>query len=145
MDTAYDELRRQAAAKRDKIIQNAQQEYRVAVRRINALRKLVTGESKPAIRPPRRAKDRSLSDMLVELLPKDRPFTVAEVCDMVYADPLGCQYKENSIRSQLPTLAARGIIHKIGRALDTSSGRLPLRPSLSVRSAQCRWQRLPRA
>lgn len=115
MDTTYDDLRQQARAKRDKIIQAAQQEYRATVRRIDSLRKLVTGEKRPAIRPPRRAKDRSLAAMVAELLPKDRPYTVADVCDLVYADPLGCQYKENSIRSALPTLAAQGLIHKVGR------------------------------
>jgi hypothetical protein len=115
MQQPYEELRRQAAAKRDKIIQHAKQEYRVAVRRIRALHQLVTGEAYPAIRPPRRARDRTLADMLVEVLPKNRPFTVADACELVYADPLGCKYKETSIRAQFPVLAGRGLIHKIGR------------------------------
>jgi HB1, ASXL, restriction endonuclease HTH domain len=115
MDAPYEELRKQAAAKRDKIIQAAQQEYRVAVRRIRALHKLVTGDHHPAIRPPRRAKDRTLTELLVEVLPSNRAFTVADACELVYDDPLGCKYKETSIRSQLTMLANVGRLHKVGR------------------------------
>ena len=53
--------------------------------------------------------------MLVDVLPKNRAFTVADACELVYADPLGCKYKETSIRAQFPVLAGRGLIHKVGR------------------------------
>lgn len=53
---AYNALRQQAAAKRDKIIQNAKAEYRATMTRIRALHKMMQGESMPSIRPPRRVK-----------------------------------------------------------------------------------------
>jgi hypothetical protein len=112
---AYDSLRQQAAAKRDKIIQNAKAEYRATMTRIRALHKIMQGEAMPGIRPPRRVKDRTLTDLMRAVLPKSEPFTVAEACEAVYSDPLGCKYKETSVRAQLRALQDAGELHKVGR------------------------------
>ena len=53
--------------------------------------------------------------MLLEVLPKDRSYTVAEACEIVYADPLGCRYKENSIRSEMQSMVAHGALRRVGR------------------------------
>jgi hypothetical protein len=112
---AYESLRRQAAAKRDKIIEHAKQEYRATMTRIRALHKMVEGEAMPGIRPPRRAKDRTLTDLLRDVLPKHEGFTVADACELVYSEPMGCKYKETSVRAQLTVLANTGELHKVGR------------------------------
>jgi hypothetical protein len=115
MEAPYEELRRQAAEKRDKIINAAKQEYRASVRRIRALHKMVTGEYHPAMRPPRRVQDRTLADILRDVMPRNSSFTLADVCEIVFVEPEGCKYKEASIRAQLPNLARIGIIRKVGR------------------------------
>src|SRR6266576_2110808 len=95
---AYDELRQQARAKRDKIIQAARAECNAALRRIRALQAMITNEARPAIGQPIRAREKSLTDILRAALPKDRTFTIAELCAMMYENPATCKYKETSIR-----------------------------------------------
>lgn len=50
-----------------------------------------------------------------DVLPKSEPFTVADACEAVYSDPLGCKYKETSVRCQLRALQDAGELHKVGR------------------------------
>lgn len=115
MDAPYEELRRQAAEKRDNIIAAAKQEYRVAMRRIRSLHKLMTGEYTPAIRPLKREREPSLRELLLGIVPSDRGFTVAEVCELAYSHEVACRFKENSIRSACGELKRRGELVQVGR------------------------------
>jgi hypothetical protein len=112
---AYDELRQQARVKRDKIIQAARNECNVALRRIAALQTMIADESRPAIGQPIRTRERSLTEILRDALPKDKPFTVADLCQVMYDSPATCKYKATSIRSQFRVLDQGGVIRKVGR------------------------------
>ena len=114
MDGPYEDLRREAATKRDKIIAAARQEYRVALTRIKTLHRQVTGQKRVAIAPPRR-KPQTLTDLLCAALPRDKPFTVADACALMYESPLTCGYRETSIRSQIRVLSQAGKIRQVGR------------------------------
>jgi hypothetical protein len=115
MDDAYDELRRQALDKRRRIVAAADLEYRATIRRIKSLRKMVTGKQRAPARPPQHAPERTLASIMLEACPRDRSFTIADACELVYAHPLGCQYKEASIRATFTVLQGMGAIHKVGR------------------------------
>ena len=115
MDAPYEALRQQAREKRDKFIQAAQQEYRVAVRRIRSLHKMMTGEYHPALQPIKSAKEPALKDTILELLPHNEAFTIAQIVERAYSHEVACRYKENSIRSAFGTLKGLGLIKQVGR------------------------------
>lgn len=116
MEDHYEALRRQARDKRDKIIQKAQDDYRVAVKRINALRKHVTGKARPVIKPVRQPGEKTLHEVLLDVLPKDRAYTFAEARDIAFQHPLGSSYRENSVRSAMQNMVTSGILHRVGRS-----------------------------
>src|SRR3954447_12054829 len=112
---AYDELRQQARAKRDKIIQAARNECNVALRRIAGLQAMITDEKRQLVGQPTRTRDKSLTEYIREALPKDTTFTIADLCRVMYDNPATCKYKATSIRSQFRVLDQGGIIRKVGR------------------------------
>src|SRR4051812_43941543 len=115
MQGPYEDLRRLAAAKRDKIIQAARAEYQAALQRIKALHALVENDDRPAIGQPIRYRQRTLTDMLKDALPKDRAVTIAEVSALLFEDPEACKYKPNYIRGQFRALHIAGFIRQTGR------------------------------
>ena len=115
---AYEELHNLARQTRDKAISKARVEYRESVRQIDKLAIRLNGEV-PRSRPAKEYG--SIIEMVCELIPKDKPFTFADVhkalCD---AEP-GRAFNESSIRTILPKLELRGVIRRVSK---NQSGRV---------------------
>jgi len=107
----YEQLAADARAIRDKAMQSARAEYKVAIRRINNLRRQLTGEA-----PLANARgDGSMIRRLIELLPTDSHFTITEATEAMHADSVGRHFAANSIRSAFAKLRMAGKVQRVGR------------------------------
>lgn len=108
---AYEQLAAEAKRIRDDAFKSARADYQAAIRRINDLRRQLTGEA-PTAKPVR---DGSMSNRILELLPRERTFTATELITAMHADPIGKHFEANSIRSMLGNFKRSGIVRQVGR------------------------------
>jgi hypothetical protein len=111
MDT-FEQLRIEATQRRDEAITAARNEYNLTVKRINALRRQMTGQKPATLKT---TDERTIGERVFETLPRDRIFTVPQVVDLMHASYAGCRFKTESIRAQFPILAAKGAVRKVCR------------------------------
>lgn len=104
--TAFDELKRQAAAKRDAAIQAAREEYRDTLRSLDGLRCKLTPKHK------RRRSGVPLHERILQAIPRDSCFTVPDIESW-----LGLDYSDHDlIRSTLNRMMKRGVIKRMRRS-----------------------------
>ncbi|MBM79939.1 MAG: hypothetical protein CMJ78_05015 [Planctomycetaceae bacterium] len=103
--TAFDELKRQAAAKRDAAIREARKEYRETIRSLDGLRcKLAPKKRKRSSVP--------LHERILQVIPTDACFTVSDLESW-----LGLNYSDHDlIRSTLYRMIKRGQIKRMRRS-----------------------------
>jgi hypothetical protein len=104
----FAELRVRAAAKRARMIQNADREYQQTMQAIELLEKRL-GNVTPAL--PRI--ERPLIDLLMECLP-DEPFTIAELVDRMQAAEPNRLIRRKSVDRLLLRLRNRGTVQATG-------------------------------
>jgi hypothetical protein len=109
-------LRQQAAAKRDAAILKAKADYSYALRLLDDLAKTLPNESrKPRI--GRRSQQQPVIELLADILPKDRPFTIRDVLGLLRAAHPSREFHEPTIRTFFAKLIDRGMIRRL-RKLD---------------------------
>jgi hypothetical protein len=108
---AYEQIRIEARDKRDRAIKSARAEYQSALRRINELRRQLTGEA-PVVQPKR---DGQMTRRIMELLPTEGTFTICDFVEKMHADSIGRHYAANSIRSAFVILKRTGVARQVGR------------------------------
>lgn len=111
---AYDDLRKQARDKRDRAILAARAEYETALAAIRSLKAKLTGETlrkRPggAVVP----KQRPIIDLICDVLPADRTFTVAEIRDRLHAIEPSRVFR--SLKPLLHKLKSEGVIRPVSR------------------------------
>ncbi|HEY2414667.1 MAG TPA: hypothetical protein VGI40_20650, partial [Pirellulaceae bacterium] len=108
---AYEQLRNQAAQKRDAAILLARKEYRNSLRRIDDLRNSLCG-AQPV---RKRSHCRPLIELMIESLPRDRAFTFSDVLESMEALESSRTFNETSVRTLLPKLETQGIIRRVSK------------------------------
>jgi len=108
---AIDTLRREARSKRDRAIQAARSEYRRSMVQIDQL-SLSLGADRPR---KSKAKGQPIMDMIRELLPQDRTFTVSDMVAMMRQREPGRDFNVPTIRTYFPRLTELGTIRKVSR------------------------------
>lgn len=106
----YEKLADDARQIRDRAMQSARSEYAVAIRRINDLRRQLTGAA-----PLADARgDGSMIRRIVELLPPGA-FTINDMIQAMHADSVGRHFAANSIRTSFSKLLSMGKVQRVGR------------------------------
>jgi hypothetical protein len=103
-------LRDQAAKKRDDAIKAARDEYHDTIRHIDEL-----GQRLFHVAPVRRGKERQrrIVDLIVEMMPKDRPFSIREVLASIREAEPKRQFHEPTIRTLFKRLIDQGVVRKV--------------------------------
>ena len=104
---AFNELRRLAAEKRDNSIHRAKAEYQTALTRISELDQMIQGKFSPG--------RVSVSKAIDMVLPKDRPFTTADVMAGLQALDPNRTWRERSINNYMSQLRKRGEVKRLRR------------------------------
>jgi hypothetical protein len=107
MDDPFAALRRQAETKRDTAIKAARAEYRQAVVCIGRLKQQLERTGGNWTKPQR------IIDLIAELAPDDRTFTVAELVEILIEREPGRRFYEPSIRSFCQRLERQGAFKRI--------------------------------
>lgn len=108
---AFEALRKQAREKRNEAISLARAEYRQSIQQIDELQRgLGCGYRRVS-----RSKTQPLQDLMLELIPKDRPFTVNDMVGWMKAKHPLRNFNTPTIRAIIPHLSERGVIHRVGR------------------------------
>jgi hypothetical protein len=107
---ALEQLRKQAAQKRDEAIQAARDEYQRNLRTISELglrlgHKIKTFRGTPA--------KRIICDLILDYMPKDRPFSHREIVATLRKAAPGRQFQEPTIRTMFKKLADDGKVRRI--------------------------------
>ena len=105
----YDSLRKQAASRRDDRIRAARAAFNESVKLISQLEREIEGTVSRPYRVHR------ILDMVRELVPTDRPFTVAEMVTMLSRESPDRVAYVPTIRSIFTRLEREGIIKRVGR------------------------------
>jgi hypothetical protein len=107
---AFDELRKLALDKRDEAIQTARDEYARRLGEIDQLRRSL------GVEPERRAHPgQPMGDMVCDLIPQDRTFTLREILDgLRKADP-GREFALPSLNACIHSLRAAGMVKRVSR------------------------------
>lgn len=105
----YAAIQRQAAKKRDAAIARARDEYRETCQRIYNLR-----ESLGIAEVPKAPKLKPIIELIQELIPRDQPFTFADMLRLLRDAEPGRVFFDPSIRSMLALLNKRGVVRKVG-------------------------------
>jgi hypothetical protein len=108
---AYEQLKSQARDKRDAAISRARTEYRDTLGRIDSLRSDL-GEDVLAAKPQR---TKPIIELIVELIPRNKGFTFADVHRALCDSEPGRQFNQLSVRTLLPKLEAQGIIRRVSK------------------------------
>lgn len=103
----FDELRKQAQARRDRTMAAARDEYSENIASIDRLARLFGGTKTSAYRP--------LTKVMAECLPHDRAFTIGDVFELLEAREPDRIFPAGSVRTCLCNLAKQGIIKRVGR------------------------------
>lgn len=105
------ELKKQARDRRNQAIDLARAEYRQSLEQIDQLRRgLGLGYQRVS-----RSKSKPLQDLIVDLIPKDRAFTVNEMVLMMRKRHPLRNFNVPTIRTIVPKLAEGGIIRRVSR------------------------------
>ncbi|MCI0379107.1 MAG: hypothetical protein L0215_15975 [Gemmataceae bacterium] len=109
---AYETLRKQAAQKRDALIKAARAEFRQSLRRIRELQLQLGGTAPKAIQ----TKPKPIIEMIADLAPRDRTFTLAEVVALLNQAEPNRKYHVPTIRTFFQRLEKQGMIRRVRRA-----------------------------
>lgn len=107
-------LRQRAAAKRDKALKDARHEFQKTCRLLDMLEAAVGPEPPPAKR--RKRLWRPIIDVLAEVIPKDRTFTVDEAVELLRQAQPEREFNADSVRTLFPEMAKAGLVRKVRRA-----------------------------
>jgi hypothetical protein len=109
---AYTDLRNRARARRDETIREAHSLYKQALKRIDLLeRSLGREKPKQAVVPEPEA--RRIMDLMVENMPKDRPFSSAELVELLRDLYPERDIAARTIRTYLHRLIVQGEIRRV--------------------------------
>jgi hypothetical protein len=104
-------LRHEAARKRDDAIEAARAEYSAAMQLINELgQRLAIETPSPG---KRRGNQRTIIDLILDYMPKDRPFAMREVLAQVRAAYPKREFHEPTFRTQFKRLKDQGLIRQV--------------------------------
>jgi hypothetical protein len=104
-------LRKLAAKKRDTAIAAARADYKQAVARITDLKRSLGGKSRKAAKSPLRP----MCDLLYEVLPRDRLFTIDEAYELLQQTQPGRYFHLPTVRGEFTDLNRRGVIRRVRR------------------------------
>jgi hypothetical protein len=104
-------LRHEAARKRDEAIEAARANYKLAMRLINDL--ALNLDVEIASPGKRRGNQRAIVDLIVDFMPKDRPFAMREVLAKVREAYPKREFNEPSFRTKFKELKDAGIIKQV--------------------------------
>lgn len=107
---AYELLKKQAAEKLDKAITLARKEYRDTCDKINSLRRELGDEPEPGVRVRKTA-----IDAVREYMPRDRPFSNAEILTILQAAEPERHWNRGSVKSAVYKLADRKELRRIAK------------------------------
>jgi hypothetical protein len=108
----YSRLRQLAANKRDKAIAAARSDYRESVKRIRELRSHLYGSSRKAARTIHKP----ISELLPDLLPRDRLFTIDDAHELLKLTDPGRYFHLPTVRQQFTEMHTMGLIRRVQRA-----------------------------
>jgi hypothetical protein len=106
-------LRQRAADKRDKAIKDARHEFQKLSQLLDMLEEAVGDEPAPLKR--RQRLWRPIIDVLAEVIPKDRTFTIDEAVELLKQREPGRDFNPQSVRTLFPEMAKAGIVRKVRR------------------------------
>jgi hypothetical protein len=106
-------LRQRAADKRDKAIKDARHEYQKIVQLLDMMEESLGDEPAPPTR--RQRLWRPIVDLLAEVIPKDRTFTIDEAVELLKQREPGRDFNAQSVRTMFPEMAKQGIVRKVRR------------------------------
>jgi len=109
----FQELKRIAAAKRDKAIRQARREYDETIQRIAELEGVL--RNKPQ-RRRRNARKETLTDLIYRLLPDDKPVSVNDVCGLIRSEDPDRTFTVPTIRTILNRMKQEGQIKQVADA-----------------------------
>jgi hypothetical protein len=106
---AYDLMRQEARAKRDRIIKAAREQYASEMADLRLLRRRITGERYPL--PPERCP--TILDVVRRVMPRDRAFTLSEVIRLIQEDNPARRFRPASVRSLFQQLLGTGEVRRL--------------------------------
>lgn len=106
---AFQQIKADAAAKRDAAIKKAKAEYRATIKQIGELQARLTG---PRERGRKNARIR-LIDIVFDNLPTDRAFSYADVAGIIESVPTARDYAQSSINMTISRLLKAGDIKRV--------------------------------
>ena len=98
-------MRKLAADKRDKAYKKARNEYETALVRIAELEQMICGEVAPG--------HLKVSTAIERVIPKDRPFTVADIAASLAALDPDRNWRRRSIDNHLFRMRERGTVKRL--------------------------------
>lgn len=107
----YEQLRADAAKKRQAAVQRARHEYQETLKQIDSLRSRIGYEAPPG-RPKRQ---RSVRELVLDAMPKDRAFTFADISNRLKELEPNREFNQVSLRTLLRHMAAEGILDRISK------------------------------
>jgi hypothetical protein len=110
---AFISLRQQAADKRDAAIKVARNEFRATLRQIEQLR-FTLGDAIPT---PRDNGARTIPAIVLEVMPRDKTFTVEDIMKRLAVAEPARQFKIGSVRIVLRDLSGQGRLRKVCRTV----------------------------
>jgi glutathione S-transferase len=108
MTTPFDQLREQAATKRDKAIQTASDEYRRTTREIQAIERKIGG-------PRKRLGKSGFLFYITECIKPGERFSIASIFTAIQAQFPERDAKRDNVKKWLLRLKASGLIQPVGR------------------------------
>jgi hypothetical protein len=105
---AFNDLRRAARDKRDKIINDARDDYGATLKSIAGLEQRITGRSL--------SKQKSIAACVSSLIPSDAQFTSQDILHGLEALAPHRHWRRRAINHCITRLLARGILRRISRA-----------------------------
>ncbi len=107
---ALDLLRKQALQKRNEAIKAAREEYQRNLRTISELG-LRLGQPVKTARGT--TAKRIISDLILDYMPKDRPFSLREVIDILRKQCPGRRFQEPTVRTKFKRIIDAGRVRKV--------------------------------
>lgn len=115
---AYQQIRERARRKRDEAIRDARSEYDQTMKRIEVVeRSLGAPLLKQVVIPEPEV--RKIMDLILEVIPKDRPFTSIDVVELLRDYYPEREFKPNTVRTYMHRLALFNKLKRICRLRGT--------------------------